>query len=447
MVFLDGTVANVALPRIGGQLDASLAQLQWVVNAYTLTLAALIIVGGSLGDRLGRKRVFSWGTAGFAVSSALVALSPNIEFLIAARAVQGVVAAMLTPGSLALLQSSFQADDRMKAIGAWTGTLGIATAGGPVLGGWLVGINWRIAFWINLPLALIVLFLVRSAPESADPKAARLDVPALLLAPLALAGVTWALTDWPSSTATVAAVVGVLAAVGFVLVERLSSHPMTPPALFGSRAFTVINIVTLFVYAALSGSMFFLAVYLQVTAGWTPLEAGAATVPVSVVMLLLASWFGGYATRHGARMPIVAGCLVLTAGMALLALAPDDPSYPVHILPGVLLEGFGLSMLVAPLTGTVLAAVPDGQSGTASGINNAVSRTAGLLAIAALPLLVGLSGAQYKMPHLVGNAYREAMWWCALWVLCGAALARVGLPDTSGTASAGITRWRRRGRI
>lgn len=431
LVFLDGTVANVALPRIGTELDAELAGLQWVVNGYTLALASLILVGGSLGDRLGRKRVFGWGTVGFALASVLVAVAPTIELLVAARVLQGVAAALLTPGSLALLQAGFHTDDRMKAIGAWTGMLGVATAGGPVLGGWLVGIDWRIAFWINLPIAALVLWLLRTAPESRDAEAAgRYDVAGLLLAPIALAGITWALTAWPGQGAPAAAVVGVVAGVAFVVAQRHASHPMTPPKLFASRVFTVINVVTLFVYAALAGSMFFLAVYLQVTAGWTPLEAGAATVPVSVVMLFLASWFGGYATRHGARTPMVAGALVLAAGLALLALAPDRPNFLLHILPGVLLQGFGLSMLVAPLTGTVLAAVPDSRSGVASGINNAVSRTAGLLAIAALPLLVGLSGDDYRIPHQVADAYRASMWWCAGWVLVGAALTFVGLrPD------------------
>lgn len=429
MVFLDGTVANVALPKIGDELDADLAGLQWVINGYTLTLAAFILVGGSLGDRLGRKRVFAWGTAGFALTSVMVAVAPTIETLVAARVLQGLAAALMTPGSLALLQASFHPDDRMKAIGAWTGMLGIATAGGPVLGGWLVDIDWRIAFWINLPLSAVVLWLLRSAPESRSSEASgRYDYAGLILAPVALAGITWALTAWPDDHAPEAAIIGGLAAGGFVIAQRRGSHPMTPPDLFGSRVFTAINVVTLFVYAALTGSMFFLAVYLQVSAGWSPLEAGAATVPVSIVMLLLASWFGGYGTRHGARTPMLAGCLVLAAGLALLALAPDQPDYLVHILPGVLLQGLGLSMLVAPLTGTVLAAVPDSRSGVASGINNAVSRTAGLLAVAALPLMVGLTGDQYLVPHLVADAYRSAMWWCALWVLAGAALTVIGLP-------------------
>lgn len=430
--FLDGTIANVALPHIGDDLDADLAGLQWVVNGYTLALASLILVGGSLGDRLGRKRVYGWGVAGFAIASALVALSPTIELLVIARVLQGVAAALLTPGSLAMLQASFRKEDRMRAVGAWTGTLGIATAGGPVVGGWLVGIDWRIAFWINPPIAAIVLWLLRSAPESRDPTAShRLDWSAILLAPVALAGITWALTAWPDSGASPttlgALAVGVLAGMAFVLVELRTTHPMVPPRLFASRDFSVINIVTLFVYAALSGVMLFLAIFLQVSAGWTPLEAGAATVPISVLMFFLASRFGSLATKLGARPLMVCGSVVLAIGFAWLALVPDDPSYIRQILPGVVVMGFGLSILVAPLTGAVLAAVPDAQSGLASGINNAVSRTAGLIAVAVLPLLTGLSGTAYRDAVAVGHSYRASMWWCAAVVLAGGLLAAVGL--------------------
>lgn len=440
MGFLDGTIANVALPHIGADLHADLAGLQWVVNGYTLSLASLILVGGSLGDRLGRKRVYGWGIAGFAVASALVGLSPTIELLVIARILQGVAAALLTPGSLAMLQASFRPEDRMRAVGAWTGTLGIATAGGPVVGGWLVGIDWRIAFWINVPLAAIVLWLLRTAPESRDPgDVHRIDRWAVVLAPAALAGITWALTAWPgtgpSATTVAALAVGLLAGVAFVVVELREPHPMVPPRLFRSRDFSVINVVTLFVYAALSGSMLYLAIFLQVSAGWTALEAGAATVPVSVLMFFLASRFGAVATKVGARTPMVAGTAVLAAGFAWLALAPDDPAYITQILPGVVVMGLGLSMLVAPLTGTVLAAVPDGQSGLASGINNAVSRTAGLIAVALLPLLTGLSGTSYRNPAALGHSYRESMWWCVALVVAGGLITLVGLRRRSaGTA-------------
>lgn len=441
IAFLDGTVVNVALPRIGGELDAELAGLQWVINGYTLTLASLILVGGSLGDRFGRKRVFAWGIAGFAITSLLCAIAPTIHTLVGARLLQGVAAALLTPGSLAMLQASFARADRMRAIGAWTGMLGIATAGGPVLGGWLVGISWRWAFAINLPLAAITLWLLRTAPESRDEEASgELDVPGILLAPIALAGLTWALTAWPdtgaSATTVGAAVLGVAAAVGFVVAERRSRHPMVLPSLFTNKVFTSINLVTLAIYAALSGSMVFVALFLQVTAGWTPLAAGAATVPISAVMLVLASRFGGVATRHGPRLPMVAGALLLALGLGLLARSPDQPSYVLDVLPGMLAQGLGLSMLVAPLTGTVLAAAPDSHAGVASGINNAVSRTAGLLAVAGLPLLVGLSGRAYADPAAVADAYRAAMWWCVGLVLLGALLTAVTLTGPAAEPAA-----------
>ncbi|MBB2894208.1 MFS transporter [Flexivirga oryzae] len=437
MGFLDGTIANVALPHIGDDLGADLAGLQWVVNGYTLSLASLILLGGSLGDRLGRKRVYAWGVAGFAVASVLVAVSPTIGMLVLARILQGVAAAALTPGSLALIQSSFRQEDRMRAVGAWTGTLGIATAGGPVVGGWLVGIDWRLAFWINVPLAVIVLVLLRSAPESRDPhKMAEIDWRAVVLAPIALAGLTWGLTAWPdsgaSATTVLSLVVGVVAGMAFVVAELRESHPMVPPALFASRDFSVINVVTLFVYAALSGSMLFLAIFLQVSAGWSPLEAGAATVPISVLMFFLASRFGALATKFGPRSLMVGGAAVLAAGFASLAFAPNDASYLTQILPGVVVIGLGLSILVAPLTGTVLAAVPDSQSGLASGINNAVSRTASLIAVAVLPLLTGLSGTAYQNPEAVGDAYRASMWWCVALVLVGGGLTLVGLRRRSG---------------
>lgn len=424
MAFLDGTIANVALPSIGREFHAQLEGLQWVVNGYTLTLASLILVGGSLGDRFGRKKMYGLGVAAFSITSVLAALSPSIGVLVGARMAQGVAAALLTPGSLAMLQSSFAKADRMKAIGAWTGMLGIATAGGPLLGGWLVGIDWRLAFWINLPLGALVLWLLRAAPESGDAQAnTRIDVPALLLAPLALAGVTWGLTSWPDRGASVATVgplaVGVVAAVTFVLVERRTKHPMVAPVLFANRIFAVVNLVTLVVYAALGGMLFFLPVYLQISAGWSPLEAGAATAPISVIMLFLASRFGAVATRFGPRAPMLAGTALLSLGLVWLAQTPDHPYYLTQLLPAIAVVGFGLSMLVAPLTGTVLAAAPDNEAGLASGINNAVSRTAGLLAIAALPLIVGLSGREYRVGAEVARAFRSSMWACAALVALG----------------------------
>lgn len=437
MGFLDGTIANVALPHIGSDLHASFAELQWVINGYTLALASLILVGGSLGDRLGRKRVYGWGIAGFAIASAVAALSPTVAVLVAARAIQGIFAAMMTPGSLAMLQSSFEEDSRMRAIGAWTGTLGIATAAGPALGGWLVGIDWRIAFWINLPIAAIVLLLLRTAPESRDPNASgKLDLPAMALTPVALGSLTWSLTAWPSMGAKPATVlpliVAALCVVAFLSVERRTVNPLVPLHLFRSRNFSVINVVTLFVYAALSGLLLFLSLFLQVTAGWTALAAGAATVPLSVVMFFLASRFGALSSRIGAKRPMLGGEALLAVGLGLLALSPSHPNYLLNVLPGILVMGLGLSMMVAPLTGAVLAAAPERYAGLASGINNAVSRTAGLLAVAGLPLVVGLAGTEYRSASAVGSAYRESLWWCAGGVAFAFAITAIGVV-TGGT--------------
>ena len=429
IALLDSTVVNVALPTIGRELSADLAGLQWVVNAYALALAALILLGGSLGDRFGRRRVYVLGVAGFGVASVLCALAPTIGLLVAVRALQGASAAMLVPGSLVILQASFRREDRMAAIGAWTGLLGVATATGPVVGGWLVGHDWRWAFWLNMPLAVLVVALaLRFVPESRNPKAGRgLDVPGVVLVVAGLAGTTFALTDAPHSPGVLPVVVGVAgvaALLGFAARERRTPHPMVPPSLFTNRVFTAVNLVTLLVYAGLSAATLFLVLFLQDVSGWSPLAAGASTLPLSVIMLVLASRFGTLASRHGPRGFMVAGTLTAALGFVLLALVPAQPAFLVHVLPGVALVGLGLSLTVAPLTGTVLAAAPDELAGTASGVNNAVSRTAGLLAVAAIPPLVGLGGADYSSADALGPAYRSAM-------LVSAALVALGAPATA----------------
>jgi len=435
---LDSTVVNVALPTIGRDLGADLAGLQWVISAYALTLAALILLGGSLGDRFGRRRTYIWGVAGFGVASVLSALSPNISTLVGARAVQGVAAALLTPGSLAILQSSFHPADRMRAIGTWTGSLSIAAASGPLVGGWLIGYDWRWAFWVNVPLcAVVVLLAVRYVPESRNPAASKtIDLPGVLFGALGLGGVTYALTTWPShglSGVTLATGAGgVLALVGFILTERRSRHPMMPTSLFASRSFSVINSVTFAIYAALSGALVFLVLFLQVVSGWTALQAGTATLPLSVVMLLLASRFGTLATRIGARPLMIGGPLTAATGFVLMSLSPSHPSYALNVLPGVALLGLGLAMTVAPLTGTVLAAAPDELAGTASGVNNAVARTAGLMAVAALPAVVGLSGNEYADAASLAPAYRTALLICAVAMAAGAAITALGLPRRRG---------------
>jgi EmrB/QacA subfamily drug resistance transporter len=438
MAFLDGTVVNVALPTIGSKLHADVAGLQWVVSAYSLTLAALILLGGSLGDRFGRRRVYLFGVTGFAASSLLCAVAPNIQLLVAARAVQGVAAALLTPGSLAILQASFRPEDRMRAIGAWSGLTGVATAAGPILGGWLVSWTWRSIFWLNLPLAAVVILLSRNVvPESKDAQASHhLDTRGVLLAALGLAGTTYALTAWGGNGATtftvLAAAVGVLALIGFVIAERRDAHPMVPLSLFGSRDFSVVNFVTLVVYAGLSGCFLFLVLQLQVSGGYSPLEAGAATAPVSVLMLFLSARAGGVVTRLGARLMIGVGAVVAAMGLLVLSTIGEHPSYLTRVLPGICLFGLGMVVLVAPLTGTVLAAAPDRFAGTASGINNAVARTGGLLAIASLPLLVGLSGDAYANPATLTPAYRDAMLICVGLLAVGSVVAFAGITRGAG---------------
>jgi EmrB/QacA subfamily drug resistance transporter len=441
IALLDSTIVNVALPTIGRDLDADLAGLQWVVNAYALTLAAFILLGGSLGDRFGRRAMYAVGVGGFGVASVLCALSPTVEVLIAARAFQGLCAALLVPGSLAILQASFHKDDRMAAIGAWTGLLGVATASGPVVGGWLVERNWTWAFWLNVPLAaLVVLFSLKFVPESRNPLASRhIDISGVALAVVGLAGLTYGLTslsDGVSARALVIGLVGVAALGGFVWAELHAHEPMVPPSLFANRVFTTINLVTLLVYAGLSAALLFMVLFLQTVAGWSALEAGAATLPLSVVMLALAGRFGRLAARSSARPYMIGGTLVAATGFVILAMSPRDASYFANVFPGITLVGLGLAMTVAPLTGTVLAAAPDELAGTASGVNNAVSRTAGLLAVAALPPLVGLGGADYASADALAPAYRLAMLICAGLLVGGAALTAFGLSAREPTPCA-----------
>ncbi len=437
VAFLDSTVVNVALPTIGRELDASFAQLQWVVTGYTLTLAAFILVGGSLGDRLGRRRVYVWGIAGFAGTSLLCALAPTADALVAARVLQGVAGALLTPGSLAVIQSSFRPEDRGRAIGTWAGVGAVAPALGPPLGGWLAEVDWRLVFLVNLPIAALALVLtVRFVPESRDASAhGRLDAGGAVLGVLALAGLTVALVGAGGGegggvlAAVVPAgwVVAVLAGAGFVWWERRAAAPMVPPSLWASRTFTVANLLTLVVYAALSGLFFFLALQLQTSLGYRPVLAGAAALPSSVLLLLLSSRAGDLATRTGPRVPLLVGPLVAAAGVALLSSVSAGDSYLLHVLPGVLLFGAGLALLVAPLTTTVLAAAPDRLSGTASGVNNAVSRAGGLVAVAALPALVGLGAQEYADPEALTAGYRAALLVCAGLLVAGG-LSALALP-------------------
>ncbi|MDQ3468527.1 MAG: MFS transporter, partial [Actinomycetota bacterium] len=371
MAMLDGTVVNLALPRMGEDLGASFTGLQWIVNGYTLALAALILLGGGLGDRFGRRRVFLVGAAWFTVASLLCAVAPNAGFLIAARVLQGVGAALLTPGSLAIIQGSFHRDDRARAIGAWSGLGGVAAAIGPFLGGWLVeAASWRWIFLINVPLGAAVVVLGRAhVPETKDPQAAgAIDPGGAVLGALALALVTLGLSEqrWLLSG------LGVVALIAFVVFERMHRDPLLPLEVFRSSRFSGTNVVTLLLYGAMAVVFFLLGLVLQGPLGYSPLEAGAATVPITISMLAFSARAGALAERIGARLPMTVGPLVVAAGLLAMTRIEAGTRYVTGVLPGVVLFGLGLTLTVAPLTAAALGAVEDRHAGIASGVNNAV---------------------------------------------------------------------------
>ncbi|MGW5463340.1 MFS transporter [Streptomyces sp. NPDC003996] len=428
MALLDSTVVNVALPRIGDDLGASLAALQWTVNAYMVTLAGLILLGGSLGDHYGRRKIFMLGVVWFAAASLLCGLALNAGMLIAARALQGIGGALLTPGSLAIIQSSFHRDDRSRAVGLWSGFGGIGAAVGPFLGGWLVvGPGWRWVFLLNVPLALLcVPVALRHVPESRDGgKHARFDVLGAALGALALALLTYALIEAKSGSLVVAltGLAGVAAAVAFVQVERHRPDPMLPPDIFSSRQFTAVNLVTLCVYAAFGGFFFLTALQLQVVSGYSPLQAGTALLPTTALMLLFSARSGALADRTGPRLPLTVGPLLCAAAMLLMLRVGKGADYLTDVLPALLVMGAGMVTLVAPLTATVLASVDTARAGLASGINNAAARAAGLIAVAALPLLAGMGPDAYRSPVAFDAAFDRAMPICAGVLVAGSLLA------------------------
>jgi EmrB/QacA subfamily drug resistance transporter len=429
---LDATVVNVALPRIGTDLHAGLTALQWTLNAYTLTLSGLLLLGGSLGDRMGRRRIFVFGVIWFTAASAGCALAPGAGVLIAMRALQGVGAALLTPGSLAILEAVFRRDDRAAAVGAWSGLGGVATAIGPVVGGLLVGVapwGWRLVFLLNLPLAAAVVVLsIRYIPETRDEQAqGPLDVPGTVLAASGLALVVYGLTEGPRTGWTVASTVclavGALLVVAFVVWEGRSRSAMLPLSLFRSRNFSAANLVTLVVYFALSGAFFLLPLQLQRVAGFAPVAAGSALLPVTAVMLVLSARMGRLAQRIGPRWPMTVGPLIAGVGLAMFAGIGADASYVVDVLPGALVYALGLSCTVAPLTATVLAAAPLRQVGVASAVNNDVARAAGLLAVAVLPSLAGITPRAYARPAEFSTGFHHAIWICAALCALGGLLS------------------------
>lgn len=434
LAFLDGTIATVATERIGEEFDAGFGALQWVLNGYTLPLASLILLGGSLGDRLGRRRIFVLGAVWFVAASLLCALAPSIEALITARALQGMGAALMTPGSLSILSATIAPDDRARAVGAWSGLSGVATAIGPFVGGWLVEhASWRWAFAINVPIgAAVVLIALRFVPETSAAHQARIDGPGVVLTVVGLGGLALGLTEggrhW-SALALGSTALGLGCLVAFVLSQRGRRDPLVPLTLFADRTFTGTNLMTFATYGALAVVFFMLPLALQVSAGYGPLAAGLASLPITVLLLALSARSGALATRIGPRLQLTAGPILAAAGaLLLLRVHSGSNSYVLDIAPGVIVFGIGLAALVAPLTAAVMAAAPPDLVGTASGINNAVSRAAGLITIAVLPPLAGLSGDSYRNPEAMIDGLRTTLVACAVLLVAGGLISLTTVP-------------------
>jgi EmrB/QacA subfamily drug resistance transporter len=396
IVFLDATIVNVALPAISDDLNAGLADQQWVVEAYALATVSLLLVGGALGDQFGRRRIFEIGIVGFGITSILCALAPSSTFLIGARALQGLTGALLVPGSLAIIAATFEGAERGKAVGTWTAWTGIATVVGPAGGGALVeAISWRAIFWVNIPLVVFTFLLTRSqVAESLDPEADRaIDWLGILMSAAGLGGIVFGFIEqptngWGSPLVLIPLVGGAVLFASFLAWESRYRHSMLDLGLFRIRNFAVTNLETLIVYSGLIGAFFFVTLFLQQTAGYSPLEAGFATTPTSVALFFLSPVFGRIATSTGPRAPMCAGPIVGGIGLLLLTRVGSDPNYVTDVLPGVIVFGLGLSATVAPLTATALNSVAENRVGVASGINNAVARIAGVLAIAIFGALI-----------------------------------------------------------
>ncbi|HYZ93501.1 MAG TPA: MFS transporter [Actinomycetota bacterium] len=444
IAFLDATVVNIALPRLGEDLDMGFSGLQWVSNGYLVTLSALILLGGALGDLYGRRRVFVIGTAWFAVASLLCGLAPNGPSLVAARALQGIGGALLTPASLAIIQSSFEPDDRGRAIGAWSGLGGVTAAIGPFLGGWLVdAVSWRAIFLINLPLAAAVMFIAqRHVPETRDESRVgwHPDLAGGVSAAVGLAGLTYVLIEvrgrgWESTTIRAAAIASAVGFATFLLIEWRERHPMLPLAIFGSRTFTGSNLATFAIYGALGGFFFLFAVTLQSALGYSPLEAGAAGLPVTLIMLVHSARAGRMATHTGPRIPMTLGPFVMAAGLLLARRIAPGGDYLTDVLPAVIVFAIGLVHTVAPLTTTVLAAADPEHAGVASGVNNAVARAAGLVAVAVLPVVAGLGGDTTPGARALTAGFSTAVTIAAAAVAAGGLISLLTVPTKMPAAA------------
>ncbi len=416
VAFLDGTIVNVALPAIAEDLDASLSDMQWVLDAYLVTLTALLLLGGSLGDRVGRRRMFLVGLVGFTVASIACGVAPNVGVLVVARGLQGVGAALLVPGSLAIIAAVFAEEDRGRAVGAWSGLAGVSTAIGPFIGGWLIdAVSWRVAFLLNVPLAAAVVYAARHVPETRDEEIdGPIDWAGAATASIGLALATYGLIE----QLPLVTVAGLLALVAFVLVERRAASPMMPLSLFRSAQFSGTNLTTIAVYGALGGAFFLFVVQLQVSFGYSALEAGSALLPVTILMLVLSSRAGALAQQIGPRIPMSVGPLIVAAGLVYMAQADAGSDYLTSVFPAAVVFGLGLSLTVAPLTATVMASAAGQHMGVASAVNNAAARLAGLLAIAVLPAAVGIETATVTAAELDAGADRA--------MLAAAGLAALG---------------------
>jgi EmrB/QacA subfamily drug resistance transporter len=441
---IDATVVSVALPTIGREFGTGLAALQWVVTAYSLALSALLLIAGGLGDKYGRKKIFLTGVVWFAVASILSAIAPTAGALIAFRGLQGVGAALLTPGSLAILQATFRDDDRGRAIGAWAGFSGLGTAIGPFIGGWLVSAaSWRLIFVINLPIAAIVVAVtLRHVPESRDAGATGpIDLVGGALVTTGLIGLTFGLIEgpaggWSSGPVLAALLVGIGLLVAFVGWERRTPSPMLPLSLFSSTQFSATNIITFIVYGAIGGALFLLPINLQNVSGYSPLKSGVSLLPANVITLVLSSRSGLLAMRIGPRLQMSVGPVLIGIGLALFILTGRSGNYPTEVLPGVIVFGFGLAVTVAPLTSTALASAPTKNADIASAVNNDVARAAGLIAVALLPAAGGIHGSNYRNASQLSTGFHTASLISAGLCLAAGVLAALTIRNPARTKAA-----------